>query len=221
MFGRPARGTALMPSMMRVAAVGEADMAGGAADHAHHHRLYHRQGEQCRHRRIDGVAAPAEHLHTCRARQRVIGDHHAAPALRRLLLTAELCARALPPIRLGHAVLPLPTGNSRTPSVEAPILLSQGRYAAQASGNSAAATRPSRDRNVADVSAPSSASNVRCACRQCLRPSTISFSSAAVSETSGCAGPCRRRQQDQPARFQGADNVTRVARSITIASASG
>ena len=63
-----------------MAAVGQPDMRHAAADDADHHRLDHRQREQRRDRRIDGVAAGGEHFGARARGQRMIADHHAAAA---------------------------------------------------------------------------------------------------------------------------------------------
>ena len=64
-------------------------MRHAAADDADHHRLDHGQREQRRDRGIDGVAAGREHLGARARGQRMIADHHAAAAGRRLLLTLK------------------------------------------------------------------------------------------------------------------------------------
>ncbi len=86
-----------------MAAVGEADMRHAAADDADHHRLDHRQREQRRDRRIDGVAAGGQHLGARARGQRMIAHHHAAAGSRRLLLTLKSGGRAIPPVA-GHVV---------------------------------------------------------------------------------------------------------------------
>ena len=72
-----------------MAAVGQPDMRHAAADDADHHRLDHGQREQRRDRRIDGVAAGRQHFGARARCQRMIADHHAAAAGRRLLLALE------------------------------------------------------------------------------------------------------------------------------------
>ena len=86
-----------------MAAVGEANMCHAAADDADHHRLDHRQREQRRDRRIDGVAAGCQHLGARARGQRMIAHHHAAAGSRRLLLTLKSGGRAIPPVA-GHVV---------------------------------------------------------------------------------------------------------------------
>ena len=61
-----------------VAAVGQADMHGRAADQADHHRLDHGQRELGGDGGIDGVAAGGQHLHAGGGGQRVVRHHHAA-----------------------------------------------------------------------------------------------------------------------------------------------
>jgi hypothetical protein len=88
-----------------MAAIGEPDMRHAAADDADHHRFDHRQREQGRDRRIDGVAAGGQHLRACSRRQRMIADDHAAAAHGRLLQTLKGGGRAIPPVA-AHARFP-------------------------------------------------------------------------------------------------------------------
>ena len=77
-----------------MAAVGQPDMRHAAAQDADHHRLDHGQREESRDRRVDRVAAGGQHLRAGGRGERMVGDHHAARAGRRLLLAAEMsCPR--------------------------------------------------------------------------------------------------------------------------------
>jgi hypothetical protein len=87
-----------------VAAVGQPDMRHATADDPDHHRFDHGQREQGCDRGIDGVAPGGKHLCPRSRRQRMIADHHAAAARRRLFLTHESRARAVPPVA-GHAAV--------------------------------------------------------------------------------------------------------------------
>ena len=100
--GRPPSGTALMPSMTVWRAVGETDMTGRAADQADHHRLDDGQRELRGDGGVDRVAAGRQHLHAGGGAQRMVGDHHALGAVRRLLFAREERTGALPPTRLAH-----------------------------------------------------------------------------------------------------------------------
>ena len=85
-----------------MAAVGQADVAGRAADQPDHHRLDHGQRELHGHGRVDRIAPGREHFEAGGGGQRMVGDRHARRPVRRLFLAGELRARALAPCRLGH-----------------------------------------------------------------------------------------------------------------------
>ena len=78
-------------------------MGHAAADDADHHRLDHRQREQGRNRRIDGIAAGRQHFRARIRCQRMIADHHTAAPGRWPLLTLKTNGCAIPPMTR-HAV---------------------------------------------------------------------------------------------------------------------
>ena len=56
---------------------------------AHHHRLDHREREQRRDRRIDGIATSGEHFRPGDRAERMIGHHHPPPTSGGLLANCE------------------------------------------------------------------------------------------------------------------------------------
>jgi len=85
-----------------VRAVGRADVAGRAADQAHHHRFDHGQRELGGDRGVDRIAARRQHLDTGGGRERMVGHDHAARAAGGRLLANMSRAGAGAPIFRGH-----------------------------------------------------------------------------------------------------------------------
>ena len=77
-------------------------MRDAATQDSDHHRLDHRQREERRHRRVNGIAAGQQHLGASRRRQWMVGHHHATRAGRRPLLAGKRKRMSHRLARRGH-----------------------------------------------------------------------------------------------------------------------